>query len=124
MVPREAPAVPGAPVQHGSRRGPEPQGAVPMSVPTPPVSTPAVKAAVKDFSFSYGDAQVLKHLDMTFADKQVTALIGPSGYPLYWRDSLVSGRHQYRRPAGGSPRNAPAHQYGVPKTQPLSQVDL
>jgi len=43
------------------------------------VTTPAVKAAVKDFSFSYGDVQVLKHLHMTFADKQVTALIGPSG---------------------------------------------
>jgi phosphate transport system ATP-binding protein len=77
MSPREAHAVPGGPVQDESRRGPEPQGAVPM--PSPPVTTPAVKAAVKDFSFSYSDVQVLKHLHMTFVDKQVTALIGPSG---------------------------------------------
>jgi phosphate transport system ATP-binding protein len=65
--------------QELTRRGPEPQGAVPMSMPSPPMTTPTVKAAVKDFSFSYGDVQVLKHLHMTFADKQVTALIGPSG---------------------------------------------
>jgi phosphate transport system ATP-binding protein len=77
MSSRDAHAVPGGPVQEGFRGGPESQGAVPM--PLPPVNTSTVKAAVKDFSFSYGDVQVLKHLHLTFADKQVTALIGPSG---------------------------------------------
>jgi phosphate transport system ATP-binding protein len=79
MSPRDAHAVPGGPVQDVSRRGPKSQGAVRMSIPSTPVTTPTVKAAVKDFSFSYGAVQVLKHLHMTFADKQVTALIGPSG---------------------------------------------
>jgi phosphate transport system ATP-binding protein len=77
MSSRDAHAVPGGPVPEEFRGGPESQGAVPM--PSPPVTTPTVKAAVKDFSFSYGDVQVLKHLHLTFADKQVTALIGPSG---------------------------------------------
>jgi phosphate transport system ATP-binding protein len=79
MPSHDAHAVRSGAVQEVTRRGPEPQGAVAMSMPSPPVTTPTVKAAVKDFSFSYGDVQVLKHLHMTFADKQVTALIGPSG---------------------------------------------
>jgi phosphate transport system ATP-binding protein len=79
MSPRNARTAPDGPVQEVPGRDPESQRAVRMAMPSPPVTTPSVKAVVKDFSFSYGDVQVLKHLHMTFADKQVTALIGPSG---------------------------------------------
>jgi phosphate transport system ATP-binding protein len=34
---------------------------------------------IKDFSFSYGPAQVLHHLNLDIPERQVTAFIGPSG---------------------------------------------
>ncbi len=37
------------------------------------------KAEVKDFSFFYGPKQALKNVNMSIADRKVTALIGPSG---------------------------------------------
>lgn len=79
MSPRNTHAAPDGAVQEVPGRESESQGAVRLAMPSPPVTTPPIKAVVKDFSFSYGDVQVLKHLHMTFADKQVTALIGPSG---------------------------------------------
>ncbi|AMN47366.1 phosphate import ATP-binding protein PstB [Steroidobacter denitrificans] len=39
----------------------------------------AIKAAVKDLNFYYGQSQALKNLTIPIADRQVTALIGPSG---------------------------------------------
>jgi phosphate transport system ATP-binding protein len=38
-----------------------------------------VKAAVESLNFFYGDNQALKNLNMSIADRRVTALIGPSG---------------------------------------------
>lgn len=38
-----------------------------------------VKARVKNLSFSYGTVQALKNINLTIAEKRVTALIGPSG---------------------------------------------
>lgn len=40
---------------------------------------PAVKAAVENFSFYYGDFKALKSINLPVYEKQVTALIGPSG---------------------------------------------
>lgn len=40
---------------------------------------PAVKAAVEDFSFFYGDFKALKAINLPVYEKRVTALIGPSG---------------------------------------------
>ncbi|GJD61442.1 phosphate ABC transporter ATP-binding protein PstB [Methylobacterium frigidaeris] len=39
----------------------------------------AVRLAVKDLSFYYGDFKGLKNINLDFLDRQVTALIGPSG---------------------------------------------
>ena len=39
----------------------------------------ALKAAVKDVSFFYGDKQALKNVDLAIPERTVTALIGPSG---------------------------------------------
>ncbi|MEM9236583.1 MAG: ATP-binding cassette domain-containing protein, partial [Verrucomicrobiota bacterium] len=35
--------------------------------------------AIDDFSFFYGEKQVLHDIDMDVPERQVTALIGPSG---------------------------------------------
>lgn len=45
----------------------------------PSVHVPHVKAVAKDLNFYYGRTQVLKNINMNFAENQVTALIGPSG---------------------------------------------
>lgn len=39
--------------------------------------TPIIE--IKDLSFSYGDAQILKHVDFTAHEGQLVALIGPNG---------------------------------------------
>ncbi|KMO42429.1 phosphate ABC transporter ATP-binding protein [Methylobacterium tarhaniae] len=39
----------------------------------------AVRLAVKDLNFYYGDFRGLKNINLDFLDRQVTALIGPSG---------------------------------------------
>ncbi|TNC08229.1 phosphate ABC transporter ATP-binding protein PstB [Methylobacterium terricola] len=39
----------------------------------------AIRLAVKDLSFYYGDFKGLKNINLNFLDRQVTALIGPSG---------------------------------------------
>ncbi|MBA2251194.1 MAG: phosphate ABC transporter ATP-binding protein, partial [Nitrospirales bacterium] len=39
----------------------------------------ATKALVKNLNFYYGTTHALKNLNLSLADKQVTALIGPSG---------------------------------------------
>jgi phosphate transport system ATP-binding protein len=44
-----------------------------------PVETSAVKIAVKNLDFYYGDNRALKSVNMNFLDRHVTALIGPSG---------------------------------------------
>ncbi len=41
--------------------------------------TGPLKAAVRDFSFSYGSFKALKNINLPIAEKKVTALIGPSG---------------------------------------------
>jgi phosphate transport system ATP-binding protein len=41
--------------------------------------TAAVRLAVKDLNFYYGDFRGLKNINLNFLDRQVTALIGPSG---------------------------------------------
>ncbi|HEU4484849.1 MAG TPA: hypothetical protein VFR96_05105, partial [Povalibacter sp.] len=38
-----------------------------------------VKAAVDNLNFYYGEHRALKNLTIPIADRQVTALIGPSG---------------------------------------------
>ena len=38
-----------------------------------------LKAEVRGLSFYYGQHQVLKNINLNFADRRVTALIGPSG---------------------------------------------
>ena len=40
---------------------------------------PAVKIAVRDLKFFYGDTQALKSITLPIYDRQVTAFIGPSG---------------------------------------------
>lgn len=45
---------------------------------TPKVN-PEVRAEVRDLSFSYGEKQVLKNVNLPIYDGKVTALIGPSG---------------------------------------------
>ncbi|MBK3400989.1 MULTISPECIES: phosphate ABC transporter ATP-binding protein PstB [Methylobacterium] len=39
----------------------------------------AIRLAVKDLNFYYGDFKGLKNINLNFLDRQVTALIGPSG---------------------------------------------
>ena len=39
----------------------------------------AIRLAVKDLNFYYGDFRGLKNINLNFLDRQVTALIGPSG---------------------------------------------
>ena len=39
----------------------------------------AVKAVVKDLNFHYGNVHALKNINLSIAEKRVTALIGPSG---------------------------------------------
>ncbi|MDX2099976.1 MAG: ATP-binding cassette domain-containing protein, partial [Leptolyngbyaceae cyanobacterium bins.59] len=43
------------------------------------IATLTPKAEVKNLSFYYGAAHVLKTVNLVVPDKQVTALIGPSG---------------------------------------------
>ena len=43
------------------------------------VSTPAIKAAARNFNFHYGDFHALKNINLPVYDKKVTAMIGPSG---------------------------------------------
>ena len=58
----------------------------------------AVRIAVKGLNFYYGSFHGLKNVDINFHDRQVTALIGPSGDA--WTETwLASG---FRR-AGGIP---------------------
>jgi len=38
-----------------------------------------IKARAQDLNFYYGEFQALKGLNMEFRERQVTALIGPSG---------------------------------------------
>jgi phosphate transport system ATP-binding protein len=44
-----------------------------------PVEASAVKIAVRNLDFFYGDNRALKSIDLDFRDRHVTALIGPSG---------------------------------------------
>jgi phosphate transport system ATP-binding protein len=48
---------------------------------TPPASTPAhpVKFDVRHLDFYYGKVHALKDVNLTLADRQITAFIGPSG---------------------------------------------
>lgn len=46
---------------------------------THPYTQQATKALVKNLNFYYGTMHALKDLNLTIADKHVTALIGPSG---------------------------------------------
>ena len=60
-----------------------------VAAPVPPLEPPRpgprrvekrpIKAEVQDFSFSYGSFRAVKHVNLTFYEKAVTALIGPSG---------------------------------------------
>jgi len=62
-----------------------------MSTATSPTMSPSAAAStsdqgfdpayiqIKDFSFSYGPAKVLHHLNLDIPERQVTAFIGPSG---------------------------------------------
>lgn len=47
--------------------------------PIAPTAHEAIKASVRNLSFSYGPKQVLKNVSVDIAEKKVTALIGPSG---------------------------------------------
>ena len=51
---------------------------LPIAAPTI-VSTPAIKAAARNFSFHYGEFLALKNINLPVYDKKVTAMIGPSG---------------------------------------------
>ena len=44
-----------------------------------PAAGRAVRIAVKDLNFYYGSFHGLKNVNLDFYDRQVTALIGPSG---------------------------------------------
>ena len=43
------------------------------------VSSPSLKAEIRDLSFSFGQVQVLKSVTLPITERRVTALIGPSG---------------------------------------------
>jgi phosphate transport system ATP-binding protein len=64
---------------------PQPFIATPRATlaPRPPASTAAPRGTpavdIRDFSFAYGNREVLRHLTFTIPRKSVTAIIGPSG---------------------------------------------
>jgi phosphate transport system ATP-binding protein len=57
----------------------EPRQKEPTGEAKPEPSWPAVKARAEDLNFYYGKAQALKNINLSFAEKMVTAIIGPSG---------------------------------------------
>jgi phosphate transport system ATP-binding protein len=63
--------------------GDTPMSATATAVPVVGQSTAdesaAIRLAVKDLNFYYGDFKGLKNINLNFLDRQVTALIGPSG---------------------------------------------
>ena len=43
------------------------------------IAPPQAKAETRNLSFYYGSNQALKNINMSIAEKKITAIIGPSG---------------------------------------------
>ncbi len=100
----------------------------------------AIRLAVKDLNFYYGDFKGLKNINLNFLDRQVTALIGPSGcgkstlLRTFNRIYSLSGAARGRRDPARRPqhpgfldrpqRAARPGRHGVPEADPVPDVDL